>query len=348
MTSVGESVPVQMDHSLPPASEEPRPKPERRAAAFGVWGFVGRFGALGFLGLIMVVMTVLRPSTFATTDNMLNIVNQAAVPCVAALGLTFVLVAGEFDLSVGYLASLAGILGCTALADMGVPLPIAFAVAVAVGAAVGLLNGLIVTKVGVNALIATLGIGTIAVGANYAVSGGLAVIVPDTGALIAATSDRLFGVPRRVYFVSALVVLLWLVLNRTVLGQGLRAVGANPVAARLAGLNVDRIKIVAFVIGGSCAGLAGMLLASRSGSASATGGDSFLLSSFAAVFFGSAVLRDYEFHVVGTVVGVLTVVTGFNSIALLGIPTYWQYFLQGMLLVLGVGISTLARRYSGR
>jgi ribose transport system permease protein len=147
-----------------------------------------------------------------------------------------------------------------------------------------------------------------------------------------------------VYVMAGVAVLLWIVLNRTVLGQSIQAVGGNAEAARLSGIRVDRVRITAFVIAGVCAGVTGILLTSLTGSGAVDGGDSYLLSAFAASFFGSAVLRDGQFHIVGTMLGVLTVSVGFNAMALLGLNTYYQYLFQGALLIFAVGVGSLARR----
>jgi AcrR family transcriptional regulator len=128
------------------------------------------------------------------------------------------------------------------------------------------------------------------------------------------------------------------------LGQSIQAVGGNAEAARLSGIRVDRVRITAFVIAGVCAGVTGILLTSLTGSGAVDGGDSYLLSAFAASFFGSAVLRDGQFHIVGTMLGVLTVSVGFNAMALLGLNTYYQYLFQGALLIFAVGVGSLARR----
>ena len=120
-----------------------------------------------------------------------------------------------------------------------------------------------------------------------------------------------------------------MLVERTAIGQEIQAVGGNPAAARLAGISVDRIKILGFVISGMCAALTGMLLASRLGSGTTSAADSYLLTAFAAVFLGSATLRDGEFHVLGTFVGTLIIVFGFNGLNIFGAPTFSQYVFQG-------------------
>ena len=309
-----------------------------------VWKWFGRYGALLVLAILVIGTSILEPTTFATYDNLINVLNQSALSAIIAMGLTFALVTGEFDLSIGNVASLAGVVGLTAMVDKGIGIVAALLLALFIGALVGLVNGLVVTLMNVNALVATLGIGTVAVGINYAVAGGTPVGLPDPADFINLTLGRFLGIPYPVFMMLGLAAILWFILNRTVVGQSMQAVGGNPVAARLSGIRVERIRVFAFIICGMCAGLTGILLASRTGSAAVSGGDSYLLAAFAAAFFGSAVLRDGEFHVIGTLVGVITVSVGFNAIALVGLETYWQYLFQGLLLILGVGVGSLARR----
>lgn len=312
------------------------------------WRWFGRYGALAVLALMIAVVAALEPETFATKDNLINILNQSALAAIVAMGVTFPLVAGEFDLSVGNTASLAGVVSCTLMLEQGFGIPAAFAATLVLGAVIGLINGLVVTAIGVNALVATLGVGTVVIGVNYAIAGGLPVTLTDgADSFIDLTLGTLFGVPYPVYVMVVLGAGLWVLLNRTVVGQSMQAVGGNPVAARLSGVRVDRVRVLVFVIAGACAAVTGLLLASRTGSASVNGGDTYLLSAYAAAFFGSAVLRDGQFHIVGTIVGVITVAVGFNAIALIGLGTHWQYLFQGGLLILGVGVGTLARRRAG-
>jgi ribose transport system permease protein len=296
------------------------------------------------LATLIVVVAVLAPSTFATTDNVVNILNQSALSAVIAMGLTFPLVTGEFDLSIGNAASLSGVAACSLIVSTQASTSVAFAAAIGIGAVIGLLNGLIVTMLNVNALVATLGVGTMAVGVNYAIADGQPVALKDPDAVLDISLGRFLGLPYPVWIMILLAVALWLLLNRTVLGQSMQAVGGNPVASRLSGIRVERVRVLAFVICGTLAGLTGMLLATRTASAAVSAGDSYLLSAFAAAFFGSAVLRDGQFHILGTIVGVITVAVGFNAIALIGMETYWQYLFQGLLLIIGVGVGTVARR----
>ncbi|WP_455356445.1 ABC transporter permease [Streptomyces sp. SYSU K217416] len=318
--------------------------PSSSSTAGVVWRLIGQYGTIAMLGLLIVTMTALEPSVFATSDNLVNILNQSAIPAMIALGLTFPLVTGDFDLSIGNTASLSGVVACTLMRDIDMSIWMAVSAAIMVGLVIGLINGVVVTVLNVNSLVATLGVGTMAIGVNYKIAGGQPVGLSDSESFLEISLGTLLGIPYPVYVMIGFTTVLWLLLNRTVLGQSMQAVGGNPVAARLSGVRVDRVRLISFVVCGAFAALAGVLLASRTGSAAVSGGDGYLLSAFAAAFFGSAVLRDGQFHIIGTLVGVITVAIGFNAIALTGMATYWQYLFQGLLLVLGVGVGSLARR----
>jgi ribose transport system permease protein len=321
------------------ASMTEQPAGERK---LNLGRLLGRYGPILVLVAMIVVFAVMRPHTFPTTDNFINVLNLSALGAIIAMGLTFVLVAGDFDLSIGYLASLGGVLAAWLTGKYGWPLGGAVVFAVLATAIVGYLNGLLVTVVGINALIATLGIGTIVLGVNFAITGGVPVNVKND-ALLNFTFDRLWGIPHPVYVMAGVAIVLWVLLNKTATGYAMQAVGGNRVAAEYSGIRVARIRRTCFVIAAACAGLTGVLLASQSGAATVDGGQSFLLPAFAAAFFGSAVLKDGQFHVVGTLVGILTVQVGFNGITLVGIESYYQYVFQGALLLFAVGAGARIR-----
>lgn len=313
---------------------------ERSGLQFG--RLMARYGPILVLVVMIIVFAAMRPETFLTWDNFINVLNLSALGAIIAMGLTFVLVAGDFDLSIGYAASLGGVLAAWLTAKHGWPLGAAVVFAIAAAALVGYLNGLLVTVVGINALIATLGVGTIVLGLNFAITTGVPVNVKNE-TLLSFTFDRLWGIPYPVYVMVAVAIVLWVLLNKTSTGYAMQAVGGNRVAAEFSGIRVARIRRTCFVIAAACAGLTGVLLASQSGAATVDGGQSFLLPAFAAAFFGSAVLKDGQFHVIGTLLGIFTVQVGFNGITLIGIESYYQYVFQGALLIFAVGAGARMR-----
>ena len=308
----------------------------------------GKYGTIIGLVAMIVILSIAAPGTFLSTSNFVNVLTQNSLIAIVACGLTLPLVVGEFDLSVGYQASFAGVLCVGLMTNQGLPIPLAIALAVGAGVAAGLVNGLLVTQLGVNALIATLGTGTVIVGLNYAYTNGVPITLDSGSAFLDLALGKVAGIPNPIVFMVVAVGVLWLLLNRTVLGQQMQAVGGNHEAARLSGVRVERVRIWAFVIAGVTAAIAGVLLSSRVGSGQLTAGDAYLLNSFAAVFLGSAALRDGEFHILGTLIGVMTVGFGFNGLAILGAPTFFQYIFSGGLLIVAVALSTVARRYARR
>jgi ribose transport system permease protein len=320
------------------------PARPRRSVGAAITVFMGKYGALVVLALLLIIFTTLSPKYFLTWGNVLQIFNQSALAAIISCGLTLVLATNQFDLSIGNTASLAGI-AVAAMLIAGFPIPVAIILALLIGLAVGVLNSILVTRLGVNALVATLGVGSVAIGVNYFISGGAAqpfgAYVPEFTEISVGTW---MGIPKNVYYMVVVVAVLWVVLNRTVLGRNLQAVGGNAEASRLVGVPVRGVTTAAFIICALCAAATGILLAAVVGSGQATGGDGYTLQAFAAAFLGTAVMREGQFHILGTIVGVVTVATGFNGLAIIGVPAFVQFLFQGLLLIAAVSFSTVARK----
>lgn len=326
--------------------DTPNQSPLHRRRA--ILTLISRFGTImGLLGMILF-FSINAPGTFFSTANALNILSQASLTAIIAAGLTFTLVVGEFDLSIGYIASFVGLIVAGLMAKQGLPVPLAIILALLVGVGIGLINGGLVTKVRINAVIATIGVGTMLSGIGFSYSSfPIAMGIPRSFTEI-ALGRPLFGVPNPVWVMLAVLLVLWAILNKTDIGQKMQAVGSNIEAARLSGIRVDRIKLFAFATAGFCAALTGILLTSLLGSGTLGAADGYLLDAFAAAFLGSATLRDGQFHIAGTLVGVLILAVGFNGLSIFGAPTNFQPIFKGAILILAVGLSTLARQYAMR
>lgn len=323
--------------------------------------FGGRYGTIVVLVGLVAVFYILAPTTFGSPTNLVNVLTNLAPGAIVALGLTICLVGGDFDLSVGYQASIAGVFvvglisgfgflgvgGPGVLGEGGLPLPLSIAIVLVIGMLFGLANGFIVTKLGVNALIATLGTGTLIFAINLLYGEGVTYGVADDGSFAQLALGDAFGlIPYPIVILVLFSVGMWLLLNMTPLGQHIKAVGDDPEAARRLGISVDRTRTWAFIICGFCGTAGGIMLAASLGSADANAGDVYLLQAFAAAFLGSAALRDGEFHIVGTLLGCLTVAVGFNGLAIFSAPPYTQYVFAGGLLIVAVALSTLSRKYT--
>ena len=309
--------------------------------------FLARYGTLVVLALMVIGFGAASPESFLSERNLINVLNQSALLAIVAGGLTYVLVSGQFDLSFANVISLSGILAVGLLERSGWPVVAALGAAVLVAVVVGLVNGFLIAYVRINAIVATLGTSTLLLGINFIYSDG-APITLGAGGFTAIARSRVLGIPTPVLIMVAVLVLLWIILNRTLLGHHLQAIGSNHAAARLAGVGVSRTTVAAFVVVAVCAAICGIILTARIGSGMVTAGDSFLLSAFAASFLGASVVRDGQFHIVGTFVGVLIVSIAANGLAILGAPSYAQYLVQGSILLAAVALSTTSRRLLGQ
>lgn len=320
--------------------------PPAGGPAAGVMRVLSTYGTIIALVVMVIVFSITQPATFLTLSNFTNIFNDMAIGAIIAAGLTLPLVSGDFDLSIGYVASFSGVLVTGLLSHNQWSVPLAILAVVCVGLVIGIINGLVVSKLGVNAFIATLGTGTVVVGLNYAYSGGTPLQLTHSLSFTKISLGQFGPVPHLVVIMVLVLIVLWVLLNRTVQGQHIKAIGVSPETARRAGIAVDRSRIVAFAVAGTCAAVTGILLASNLGSGQVTAGDNFMLDSFAAAFLGSAALREGQFHIVGTLIGVLTVAVGNNGLAMMGAPIFTQYVFSGALLVLAVALGSIGRRYA--
>ncbi len=326
----------------PAPGGEPAPPRNRRF----VEGFA-RYGTVGALIGLVVIFSALRPDAFLQFSTFVNILQQSAVLIVVATGLTVCMVMFEFDLSIGFMASLAGVLVTGLMAFSHLPWPLAVIATLAIGATIGAVNGVVVTELRVTAFIATLAMGTILVGINFWYNGGVTIAVGVEPAFSALGRSTFLGLPTLVWIALAVAALAWAMLMHTPVGRHMYAIGGNVEAARLTGIGVTRARILAFVLSSTFAALGGVMIAMRFGIGFPSAGDALLLDAFTANFLGAVTLRDGEFHVVGTVIGVLLLSVIFTGLTILGAPLYVQNWTKGALLIGAVALSGVARRILG-
>ena len=321
-----------------------------RKARFDLPAWLARFGTLASLALLLIVFSLARPDVFPTIDNLLNIMNQVSILGTMAFGLTVCLVMGLFDLSIAAMATLGGYVATFLLVQYPdtIGVPEAVLISLAVAAVIGVFNGLIVSYLGISAFIATLATGSIITGAMLGISNSKTIItgIPDEFLIIG--QGALFGVSNPIVIMLAIGVILWLLLEHTQLGRHLYAIGGSAEASRLSGIAVKRYAPIALAICAVCAALGGLMAASVLGAGRPQGvGDTYLLNAFAAVFIGASSLRPGKFHIVGTFIGVMLIGIINNGLSVMGVPTYWQYIVQGVLLIIALfsaGLLTMRRR----
>lgn len=314
--------------------------------------FLQRFGTLLGLLAIVGVFWSLRPATFMTVGNWINITQQVSILSVVAFTSTVVMVTGAFDLSVGTLASLAGVVAA-ALMSGGMALPLALTVTLTVAVIAGFLNGVLVAYLRITPFVATLGTLTIFGGAALLVSDGTTIFgsaIPDAfgafgrGGLTLGEAGGRAALPNLTLLAAAVFIVVYILLSQTTFGRRLYAVGGNREAARLAGIRVRLLSLLAFMVSGLGAGIGGLMLASRLASANPSQGDGLMLNAIAAVFLGITMSEEGEPHVFGTLVGVLILGVLANGLTQLQINSYVQQVLTGTIIILAVALGSLSRR----
>jgi ribose transport system permease protein len=321
----------------------PRARSRRRSVP--VIALAERFALVGLLALLVVFFSAYGPtsSTFFTTANIQSVLGNESVVAIAALAVVLPLIGGQFDVSVGAVVGLSSIVAASALSH-GWPLAAAIAAAVAISAVVGLVNGLLVAYVGVNSFITTLAAGTLIGGLvslytnNETITQGIPTALTDFG-----TSNAL-GVPCVVWVVVVVAIVLAFLIGWTVHGRELTSVGASPPAARLVGIRVDAIIASSFVISSALAGVAGVVLLSRTGTGNPQIGSGYTLAALSAAFLGATALKPGQFNVPGTLVGVLFVAVSVNGLTLAGAKDWVDPVFNGAALMLAVALSTILGR----
>lgn len=301
-----------------------------------------KYGIL-FALLITCVFLSLTNEYFLTSRNILNVLRQTSINGILAIGMTFVILTRGIDLSVGSVVALAGIisasLATTSAGAMvaGGPYPavIALTVGLLVGASAGFVSGFVVSRFSVPAFVATLGMLSAARGLTLLYAGGrpIPALTPEFRWI---GTGNVLGIPMPVIvFLVVFLLSLW-VLSSTRFGRHVYAAGGNPHAAKVSGINVGRIHIYVYMISGVLAGLAGMILAARTGSALTQAGIAYELDAIAAVVIGGTSLAGGVGRVTGTLIGALLIGVVNNGLDLLGVESYYQQVIKGVLIVAAV------------
>ncbi len=315
--------------------------------------FLRHFGSLIGMAAIVLFFWIALPDTFMTLRNWLNISQQLSMLIVVAVTMTVVMVMGDFDLSVGAMSSLSGVVAAV-LFTQGLPVPVALASALAVGLLGGLANGVLVSLVGILPFVATLATMTMFSGAAFLVSGGKTIFGRDipqefadfarSGLPIGTWGGNPVLLPALTVVAAVATLFVWVVLEHTTYGRRLYAIGGNADAARLAGVKVSQLRLSAFAFTGVGAAVAGIMYASRVASANPVQGDGLMLTAIAAVFLGMTLTRDGQPNVLATVAGVVTLGVMDNGLTQLQVDSYVRQVLVGAIILVAVSISALGRR----
>lgn len=305
---------------------------------------LGKYGILILMVGLLVLFSALRPDSFATLGNLRGILDNRTQVVLLAFAAMMPLIVGQFDLSIAYIYSVSHIFVVGFIGQSGMNVAAAIVVTLLIAASLGAVNAFVVVKLKVDAFVATLATGSIIYGLGLWYTGGRTLYNPVPTSFTSIARGRLWGIPLTVLYVAAVAAVLWLVLSRLPVGRRMYATGGNPRAARLTGIRTDRYVMAAFVVSGTLAGIAGVILGSSLGTASPNTGVSLLLPAFAGAFLGATTIRPGRFNVVGTVVAVYTLSIAVSGLQQVGAPSWFEPVFNGTALVLAVALSGWAVR----
>ncbi len=298
-----------------------------------------KYGIMIALIIISIIISITTPN-FLTERNIMNILRQSSIIGVMAIGTTFVIISGGFDICVGSLLALAAAM-CLGLQNY-MPWYIAIFVVLAMGAFVGFINGFLTAKIKIVAIITTLGTMTILRGITYLYTGGYSIIGKNPDFKFIG-SGYIGPIPFPVIILFVMVIFWQFVLSKTKLGRYSCAVGGNKEATRLSGVPVNFYHIMTFVIGGLMAAMSGIIYASRLNSATPLAGVNYEMDAIAATVIGGTSVSGGEGSVIGTLIGVLLLNILGNMFNLLGVQVYIQYIIKGAIILAVVGFDSYSK-----
>lgn len=348
---------------MPANTRELTAPPASSATGTPVLDYLFRLRALIVLAILVVTFAALSPA-FLTTGNITILVKHVAINAILAIGMTFVILSGGIDLSVGSVAGLSGIVA-GALIHSGLVLPslgvvvyfhtwLVVALALLAGALVGALNGVLISRLRVAPFIATLGTMYVARGTALLTSNGATFPnlsgSPELGntGFLQLGSGSILGLPVPIWLGIALAATGLFVAERTAFGRRVYAIGGNERAAELSGVRVPTVKFVTYVISGFCAALVGLIVAAQLASAHPATGETFELNAIAAVVLGGTSLMGGRGSVAGTVIGAFVIGVLADGLILLGVSEFWQIVIKGLVIVIAVILDQMQQQYKRR
>jgi ribose transport system permease protein len=332
----------------------------RSAGSFLKSDAIQRFLALGALVILIAFFSIASPH-FATWSNAKGIFLATSVVGILAMGVTFVIITAGIDLSVGTVMTFAAVMTGVFITNMGLPWPIGVVLGILAGTVMGAANGVLVARFGLPPFIATLGMLNIARGLALVISELRPIYFPDQpdfnkffmgsflgelGVSVPGVAEP-FDLPNLFFVFVIAAIVAWFVLSRTIVGRYIFAIGSNEEATRLSGVRTMRYKASAYIISGTMAGLAGVVLAARLNSAQPSTGFGYELDAIAAAVIGGTSLAGGEGTITGTIIGAFIISVLTNGLRLLGVPQEWQITITGVIVVGAVYLDILRRRRQG-
>lgn len=307
----------------------------------GFIGFVSNnIGILSVLLVLFVIMTIASPM-FLTKSNILTVFRQIATNMMLSIGMTFVIILGGIDLSGGAIISMVGVITVSLNVINGVFLPLAIVIGLSCGLLVGFIDGFIISRLRVPSFIVTLAMMNVCRGIAYIYTGGKSIRILDDAFVKLGTGYLFDMIPYPVIYMIVFIIIAALILNKTKLGTYVYAIGGNREAAKLSGVPIKRVETIVFMISGFLTAFAGILLAARMYSAQPSVGEGYEMDAIAACVLGGISMQGGKGRISGTIIGVLVIGIISNGLNLLGINSYYQLVVKGMIVLLAIYIDSL-------
>jgi ribose transport system permease protein len=294
--------------------------------------------------IMVAIFAVLRPDTFLTTSTATNLLDQATIPAVLVCGLTFILASGEFDLSFTAVLGLCAGVVIVLMSQNAWPVALACLAALAVAVGLGLVVGLLVTVGRASSFIVTLAVSSVVAGLELALTDNKTIYENVPVSFTNLSQREILGLHQSVWIMLVFIVISGISLHATRFGRHVSAIGGNPTAAFLAGIRVRRVRVACFVVVAVLAGVAAILRTATAGSYFPNSSAGFLLNSYAAVFLGAAAARSGRFTIVGSVFGVIWLLTLQTGLTQLNQPAWASTLFQGLILSIAVLLAARGRR----
>jgi ribose/xylose/arabinose/galactoside ABC-type transport system permease subunit len=313
----------------------------------GAWAASSRYVAVLVLLAGIWIFFALTEGKFLTTANVENLFTSVSILWVVSMGMTFVVLTGGIDLSVGAIVALSGLVLSKLFNDVGTPALLAIVLTLAVGALIGGgVNGTLIGKAGLSFFVVTLGTASLYQG-SVSIWSGTKTTYIDSKLVDDIGFGTILGIPTPIWIMAAVFLIAFVVLRWTYFGRDVYAVGGNADAARLSGINVTRTLVAVYAIVGLCAALGGVIQAGRLGASSPIVGADIPLAAAAGVLLGGTSFTGGVGGVTGTAVGVVFIGTLQNGLAIRGVSSFWQQVVTGAILVLAVGFDRIQQRRRG-
>lgn len=309
-----------------------------------LWSNIKSNGGI-IIGLIIIcVLLSFLSENFFTPKNFSNIMRQISINVILACGMTLVIILGGIDLSVGSIIAVSGCLCCGLITNVGMPSYFAIPIAIAAGALVGVFNGFVVSRTSIPPFIVTLAMMNIGRGFARIYTKSTTILVDDP-LFTFLGSGKLFGeIPIQLVYMAAVIVISWVLLNRTKFGRNVYAVGDNKQAATYSGINAKRVTMTVFIVMGIFASCAGILSSARTFSAQFNVGEGSEMDAISAVVLGGTSMSGGIGRLSGTIIGCLVIGVLNNGMNILGIDSSWQYVVKGVVVLIAVFIDYLKKK----